>query len=173
MIGNIAGMGTKKIKKQFRTTELTDINLKKLSDLYEMSETDILNSLIYEKSKILDFVEQCINKLEQNTTQYEETIWGGNKPKVRIYIQPEYIGVYPIINENNQYINLNSWTRSFVEIEYSTNPNFKYFLTIKREFQQENQPTTQYYLQNIFTNNLFEEFDKLKFTKETWHIDLN
>lgn len=144
-----------------------------ISELYAMSETDILNSLIYEKSKIIEFVELCENKLQQKKENLDPNIWGGNRPNIKIYIQPEYIGVYPFKISENQYRNFNSWTKLFIEVEYSTNPNFKYFLSIRREFQQETNINSQYYLQNIFTNNLFEEFDKIGFCKETWQLEQN
>ncbi|MGK4199799.1 hypothetical protein [Fusobacterium sp. HC1336] len=84
------GFGKKNVSKQLKLSQENNQALKKLSDMYNTSESDIINEILFLEKKKLDILDKVEEIVEKNKVCYIKT-----KPD-----QGKFIGYYPETMKN-------------------------------------------------------------------------
>jgi hypothetical protein len=128
------GYGKKTKQKQFRLSNENESILTKLGEIYNRSETDIINELLFWEKKKMDIFEENIKNIAL-------------KERVMINFSRN-IGYYPIVqnNENpifigNNIINKNAYEYNSILVEKSLDPNYSYFVQTSKSIIITNEQT--------------------------------
>lgn len=166
------GFGKKDVPKQLKLSQENNQTLKKLSDMYNTSESDILNEMLFLEKKKLDILDKVEEIIEKNKGCYIKTKLD----------QGKFIGYYP---ENMKAINgeilkdswnnpvvLNRVAYEYIEIiiREAIIPSYKYLVEFRKTINIYENLNSPLLYSNFFNGtfnigtfkellNIFEELD--------------
>lgn len=164
------GFGKKEVQKQLRLSVDNNLTLKELSKMYNRSEADIVNELLFFETKKLALLDNFKKAFERKRTCRIETRDG------------EFIGFYPERTEKrdlwNTFTTENRLGYQFIRITVteSISPSYKYFVEYTRYINiyasMDKYPQTPLYSNYFIGNRNIKEAKELLNILEELNIDI-
>lgn len=166
------GFGKKDVPKQLRLSQETNQALKKLSDMYNTSESDIINEMLFLEKKKLDILDKVEKMLEKNKICYIKTKLDQGK-FLGYYPEPMKNQIGEIIRDNwNNPVTINRVAYEYIEIviREAIMASYKYFIEFRKNINVYENFNSPLLYSNFFTGNrnitelkellnIFEELD--------------
>lgn len=188
---NLPDIGKKDKQKLIRLSEQTERYLEIIAKKTKTSKTDVINILINNVGKELEFIKKCEDYLEDLNKKYDEenknqsisTINFNNKefPTIRVIQYPKFLGVCSNTFSNDNKNNIfNASEHLDIYISRSLDKNFKYFVNFQKGISKIINPNTYSYEDHTdifytsdFVNDLYSYFKEKNINVQNLILDKN